>query len=229
MAVRRSAACVCTPGKLPTVQSGPARCCIASAKGLHQPQSAVQSPQELVRAGLVNKHWSAVASSKDAWAWRLHSTLPGRYVEALAQCPWPKLWWILKPANLLMLLDCYEQQSPTPGFSLCQAPLKASARQVQQGAPLHHLPDTLAQISLIHMPCCMLSACGVQQLLMAVIDMQHCIMLWAKLCQSELQELQPARGPQALSTQCIVHRRRHWSPGPSRPRPSQPAPNAATN
>ena len=125
----------------------------------------------------MNKHWGAVASSKDAWAGRLYSTLPGRYIEALAQCPWPKLWWTLRPANLLLPLDCREQQFPSPGFSLCQAPLKATARQAQQGAPLCHLPDTLAQTSLSHTPCYMLSACRRLQLPNAGNDMQHCNML----------------------------------------------------
>lgn len=92
-----------------------------------------------MHAGLVNKHWGAAASTEFSWAWRLYSTLPAKHVKGLVQCPWPTLWWIMKPANLLPPLDCYRKRIHFRGLPLCQAPLKTSSRQAHQGGLLGYM------------------------------------------------------------------------------------------
>ena len=86
----------------------------------------LQGPIEVLQAALVNKHWCAVALSKDAWARRVHSTLPQSCTASLegGTHSWPSLWHMLKPANLLPPLDCAERQTPGAGFQAYTAALK---------------------------------------------------------------------------------------------------------
>ena len=83
----------------------------------------------MVAAALINKHWSAVALSTSAWAWRLE-TIPHTFIASLLRSrSWPSLCWLLKPANLLPPLDleCLEQTCDAPelpGYDATDPPLK---------------------------------------------------------------------------------------------------------
>ena len=103
-------------GVLGVVHCTHTQLCAGSSRDLSLHMS--QEPVELVsKAALVSRQWRELATSSEAWKWRLIQPMPPKLAFELVRNygglrPWPCIWARLRPSNLLQSLAAVRTLSP---------------------------------------------------------------------------------------------------------------------